>query len=131
MPRVLSSTQCQLSTTQDWSLYQLQVTLWHQGHSRPVEAPFLHKQFHSATIRCHHGQSQPQCQQQQRGFRLRGLRARAHQRLFTCVCLKSENKKKKSKKKKKEKKERIRENEHFNFPIKSMPQYESLFAFLH
>lgn len=32
---------------------------------------------------------------------------------------------------KKKKEERIRENEHFNFPIKSMPQYESLFAFLH
>lgn len=33
--------------------------------------------------------------------------------------------------KKRRKKERTRENEHFNFPIKSMSQYESLFAFLH
>lgn len=54
----------------------------------------------------------------------KGLQVWAHQQLFTCVCLKLGGKKRR-------KKERTRENEHFNFPIKSMPQYESLFAFLY
>lgn len=38
------------------------------------------------------------------------------------MCLSEVRKKKKNKK---------RENEHLNFPIKPVPQYESLFAFLH